>query len=143
MPIGLAATTTAAPADSNTLLARATASTTTTTVYLGPCRTDIATLPTSSLAIGICVLCLRVLAQDICGHELGSSVKVVLHTVQYGCFSSFDTRVRRIHASEQGFNLLRFGITRMLVLFEYTELFLESRDVRFEGKNLFVFIMKT
>ena len=66
-----------------------------------------------------------------------------MHAVKNACLSSFDTRVRRMHAAEQGFNLFRFGITRMRVLFDNnTELFLESRDVLFEQKVLFVFIMK-
>ena len=94
------------------------------------------------MQVGICVLWLRVLSRDICGHERARSVKVVLHAVEYGCFSILNTRVRRIHDMEQNFNLLQFGLTCMLVLFEYTELLLKSCDVLFELTVLFVFIMK-
>jgi hypothetical protein len=51
-------------------------------VNVGPGPVDIATLPTSSLSVGICVLRLRVLARDACGHDLTGSVKVVLHAVE-------------------------------------------------------------
>ena len=79
------------PGGATTPLACATTSTATTTVNVGCGPADIATLPTSRLEIGICVLCIRMHARDVCGHELTGSVKVVLHAVEYSCFGSFDT----------------------------------------------------
>jgi hypothetical protein len=70
-PIGSATLATGAPGGETTSL--------TATVYIGPSRAHIVTLPTSSMAVGLRKLCLRALARDVCGHERASSVKVVLH----------------------------------------------------------------
>ena len=141
--IGSAKPATAAPSGATTLfLDSTTTSTAATTVNVGPGCAVIATLPTSSLAVGICVLLLSVLARDVCGHELAGSVEVLLHAVEYGCYDSFNTCVSCIHAAEQGFHPLQFGITCMSVLFKCSELFFELCDILFQRKDLFVFVIK-